>query len=142
MSKIVDALLNKSKVIACTSFFHMHHPVAKRFSIAMYAPRGFRDLPVLRIFVPDADLVKHYHEGLITDKQYTELYLTPLRKQQAGLKAVVKQLAEYPGNVELCCWETRSKKFCHRQLVANIINSAAKTLNLDIEAVVYDLDGK
>lgn len=131
--------LNKPKVIACTSFFHMHHPVAKRYSIAVYAPNGFKDLPVLHIFVPDPNLVKRYHEGLISDEQYTELYLAPLRKQQVGIKAVIRQLAEYPGNIELCCWETRSKKFCHRQLVANIINSAAKTLNLNIEAVVYDL---
>lgn len=134
-----------SKIIACTSFFHMHHLIAKRYSIAVYAPKGFKDLPVLRIFVPDPDLVKHYNEGLITDAQYTELYLAPLRKQQTGLKTVIRQLAEYAeykGNIELCCWETRSKKFCHRQLVADIINSAAKSLNLNIEAVVYDLDGK
>jgi len=137
--------------IFCTSFFHIVDANAVRYSIASSAPHGYQKLPTISLFVPPFYIVTAYKKGLMPWEQYTDIYVSGLRKRYSEVYELLKTLSDkQQGNMELCCWENNiglnyhntcvADVHCHRELVADIINKTVAFESIkNIQASVHDL---
>ena len=129
--------------IFCTSFYHVVDKSAIRYSIANSAPALFKRMPIVSLFVPQFSIVADYKNSRITWEQYTDIYLNNLREKYNDVANLLKTLSLHQQcNMELCCWENKTHKHCHRAIVVDIINKTVAYEKIpNIMASVHDLNG-
>lgn len=101
-----------------TSHFSRTKSVPNPISIAIGTPKWFTGDVYLKL-APTWDMVRDYKED--GDKRkYTEKYIQLLRDRGVTIELLKKEL---PDECTLLCWEA-PKDFCHRHIVAWILNNA------------------
>lgn len=83
-------------------------------------------------FMPSADLLKDYKNGIVDESKYTERFKRQLLQiPQELLGYIVHKLKLYSdkSDVILLCYEGKDK-FCHRHIVADFLNFKDSTLNV------------
>lgn len=74
----------------------------------------------LSAFAPTWDMLRDLKEGIITQEQYTELYLKKMQMSQTTVPVLWDRLVNM-GTVSIACY-CRAGKFCHRHVLKDILD--------------------
>lgn len=97
---------------------------AKRIvGISTSEPKGAKLHTTIIEFVPMIQWVRDVKNNRITEDQYTALYLDAVFPR---LDSAIEKLQD--GDV-LCCW-CKKGKFCHRQIVAELLTERGIKVNI------------
>jgi uncharacterized protein YeaO (DUF488 family) len=84
----------------------------------------------IQAFAPTWPMVMNHKKGLITDQQYTEMYLEKMRQSYLSNKSYWEGLLKNHDKLVLCCY-CKFGDFCHRHILAEILVTLAKALGIE-----------
>jgi hypothetical protein len=94
-------------------------------SIARWSPKWYSGIRYLK-WAPSIELLTNYKDGIITQDQYVSEFITNLLLTTDIVEDVNEIFHLVKGkSISLCCYEN-SSDFCHRHIVAYLINEYIK----------------